>query len=90
MPTEAQIKELCEKATAILGEEDNVQTVQAPVTICGDLHGELQLRSRAYCRSCRGADASENSCLPLGPVIVAPQVRRPRDPHHPAPYRRRS
>ena len=39
MPSEAQIKELCEKATAILGEEDNVQTVQAPVTICGDLHG---------------------------------------------------
>ena len=39
MPTEGMIKELCEKATAILGEEDNVQCVQAPVTICGDLHG---------------------------------------------------
>lgn len=39
MPTEGVIKELCEKATAILGEEDNVQCVQAPVTICGDLHG---------------------------------------------------
>jgi serine/threonine-protein phosphatase 4 catalytic subunit len=43
MPTEAQIKELCEKATSILGEEDNVQMVQAPVTICGDLHGEQWL-----------------------------------------------
>jgi hypothetical protein len=40
MPTEGQIKELCERATAILGEEDNVQCVEAPVTICGDLHGE--------------------------------------------------
>ena len=39
MPSEAQIKTLCEKATAILGEEDNVQVVKAPVTICGDLHG---------------------------------------------------
>ena len=41
MPTEAQIKELCEQATAILGEEDNVQVVKAPVTICGDLHGQF-------------------------------------------------
>ena len=40
LPSEPQIKELCDKATAILGEEDNVQVVQAPVTICGDLHGE--------------------------------------------------
>jgi serine/threonine-protein phosphatase 4 catalytic subunit len=39
LPSELQIKELCEKATAILGEEDNVQVIQAPVTICGDLHG---------------------------------------------------
>lgn len=39
LPSELQIQGLCEKATAILGEEDNVQTVQAPVTICGDLHG---------------------------------------------------
>eukprot|EP01047_Picozoa_sp_COSAG01_P057206 COSAG01_NODE_6584_length_3593_cov_16.318260_7_plen_72_part_00 len=40
LPSELQIKEVCEKATAILLEEDNVQEVRAPVTICGDLHGE--------------------------------------------------
>ena len=42
MPTEAQIKELCEKATAILGEEDNVQTVQAPVLFLPALQGAKQ------------------------------------------------
>ena len=45
LPSELQIKELCEKATAILGEEDNVQVVQAPVTICGDLHGASRIRA---------------------------------------------
>ena len=32
---------VCEKAKEILMEESNVQPVAAPVTICGDIHGEF-------------------------------------------------
>ncbi|TFJ85419.1 hypothetical protein NSK_003292, partial [Nannochloropsis salina CCMP1776] len=32
---------LCEKAKEILQEESNVQAVQCPVTICGDIHGQF-------------------------------------------------
>lgn len=38
--TENEIKELCNKAKEIFAKEDNVQTVNAPVTICGDVHGQ--------------------------------------------------
>ena len=38
---ENQIKQLCEKAKEILINESNVQQVRAPVTICGDIHGQF-------------------------------------------------
>jgi serine/threonine-protein phosphatase 4 catalytic subunit len=38
---ESEVKELCEKAKEILIEEANVQQVEAPVTICGDVHGQF-------------------------------------------------
>ena len=60
LPSEPQIKELCDKATAILGEEDNVQVVQAPVTICGDLHGE-QPFAAAVPRVCAGCLRAETA-----------------------------
>ena len=41
MSVRAQARELCEKARVILAAEDNVQLVRAPVTICGDLHGQF-------------------------------------------------
>ena len=42
LPTEAEIEQLCEKARELFYEEPNVQEVRAPVTICGDIHGQFQ------------------------------------------------
>jgi serine/threonine-protein phosphatase 2A catalytic subunit len=39
--TELEVKHLCEKAKEILIEESNVQPVRAPVTVCGDIHGQF-------------------------------------------------
>jgi len=38
---EPEVKKLCSKARDILVEEANVQRVDAPVTICGDIHGQF-------------------------------------------------
>ena len=38
---ESQVRELCYKARELLIEEGNVVTVDAPVTICGDIHGQF-------------------------------------------------
>ncbi|XP_054907232.1 serine/threonine-protein phosphatase 2A catalytic subunit alpha isoform, partial [Poeciliopsis prolifica] len=39
--SEGQVKTLCEKAKEILTEESHVQEVRCPVTVCGDVHGQL-------------------------------------------------
>ena len=38
---ERDLRILCEKLKEILIEESNVQPVSAPVTICGDIHGQF-------------------------------------------------
>lgn len=38
---ESEVKMLCTKAREILVEESNVQCVDSPVTICGDIHGQM-------------------------------------------------
>ena len=39
--SEQQVIQLCEKAKEILSNEENVQAVRCPVTICGDVHGQF-------------------------------------------------
>ncbi|CAK9304355.1 unnamed protein product [Gordionus sp. m RMFG-2023] len=39
--SEQEVKSLCSKAREILVQESNVQRVDAPVTICGDVHGQF-------------------------------------------------
>lgn len=39
--TEDEVATLCDKAREILTEERNVQPVKAPVTVCGDIHGQF-------------------------------------------------
>ncbi|KAL6122551.1 Serine threonine-protein phosphatase PP2A catalytic subunit [Nucleospora cyclopteri] len=40
-PTENEIEQICDKAKEVLAKEDNVISVPAPVTICGDVHGQF-------------------------------------------------
>ena len=39
--SENEVKLLCDRAKEILLEESNVQPVRCPVTVCGDVHGQL-------------------------------------------------
>lgn len=39
--TEDEVVSLCKKAMEILIEEDNVASLTAPITICGDIHGQF-------------------------------------------------
>lgn len=38
---ERELRRICEKVKELLIEESNVQPVSAPVTICGDIHGQF-------------------------------------------------
>ena len=39
--TEIEVKMLCEKAKELLQTENNVQYINSPLTICGDIHGQF-------------------------------------------------
>eukprot|EP01134_Creolimax_fragrantissima_P004907 CFRG4907T1 len=39
--TEQEVRSICDKAREILVEESNVQRVDSPVIVCGDIHGQF-------------------------------------------------
>ena len=39
--SEVQVLQLCEKAKEVLINEENVQAVRCPITVCGDVHGQF-------------------------------------------------
>ena len=40
-PTESEVQILCQKAIEVLADEPTVKYVPAPVTVCGDIHGQF-------------------------------------------------
>ncbi|CAD5112399.1 DgyrCDS1620 [Dimorphilus gyrociliatus] len=64
--TENEVKALCSKAREILAEEANVQRVDAPVTVCGDIHGQFyDLKELFKC----GGNVPEANYLFLGDFV---------------------
>ena len=41
LPSESEIKDICEKVKEILVKEDNLVHLSSPISICGDLHGQF-------------------------------------------------
>ena len=41
LPTEQEIKGLCDSAREILDKLENVATLTCPITVCGDIHGQI-------------------------------------------------
>eukprot|EP00299_Pterocystis_sp_00344_P001285 c11118_g1_i1.p1 GENE.c11118_g1_i1~~c11118_g1_i1.p1 ORF type:complete len:314 (+),score=51.60 c11118_g1_i1:40-981(+) len=64
--TEAEVKALCIKAREILVEEGNVQRVDAPVTICGDIHGQFYDLQELFKR---GGECPDTNYLFMGDFV---------------------
>jgi len=63
---EGEVKALCAKAREILVEESNVQRVDSPVTICGDIHGQFYDLKELFRV---GGDVPETNYLFMGDFV---------------------
>ncbi|KAJ8958512.1 hypothetical protein NQ318_002306 [Aromia moschata] len=64
---EGEVKALCAKAREILVEESNVQRVDSPVTVCGDIHGQFYDLKELFKV---GGDVPETNYLKYGSITV--------------------
>lgn len=45
---ENDLKQLCDIVCDLLLEESNIQPVSTPVTVCGDIHGQVSVINRNF------------------------------------------
>ncbi|KAI8841235.1 Metallo-dependent phosphatase-like protein [Chytridium lagenaria] len=64
--SESDVRDLCNKAREILIEESNVQRVDAPVTICGDIHGQFYDLKELFAT---GGECPQTSYLFMGDFV---------------------
>merc|ERR1711935_840124 len=64
--SEKSVKQLCALAKDILVKENNVVKVRAPVTICGDIHGQFHDLKELFNM---GGDLPENNYLFMGDYV---------------------
>ena len=64
--TEMEVKLLCEKAKELFIEESNVQCIDAPITICGDIHGQFDDLTELFNR---GGKCPETNYLFMGDFV---------------------
>lgn len=46
---ENDLKKLCDLVCDLLLEESNIQPVSTPVTVCGDIHGQVKDNKKKCC-----------------------------------------
>jgi len=64
--TESEVKSICTKAREILVEEANVQRVDPPVVLCGDIHGQFHDLKELFVI---GGDCPETNYLFMGDFV---------------------
>ena len=64
--TEIEVKLLCEKAKEIFIEESNVEMIVAPITICGDIHGQFDDLTELFIK---GGKCPETNYLFMGDFV---------------------
>ena len=64
--TEIEVKLLCEKAKELFIEESNVQIIDAPITICGDIHGQFDDLTELFTK---GGKCPETNYLFMGDFV---------------------
>jgi hypothetical protein len=77
--TEQEVCDLCIKAKEILVDEGTVTHVSAPVTICGDIHGQFYDLKELFKK---GGLAPDTSCV----VFRCPPAPPPPPPLRPPPF----
>ena len=64
--TEIEVKLLCEKAKELFIEESNVQCIDAPITVCGDIHGQFDDLTELFNK---GGKCPETNYLFMGDFV---------------------
>ena len=64
--TEIEVKLLCEKAKELFIEESNVQSIDAPITVCGDIHGQFDDLTELFNK---GGKCPETNYLFMGDFV---------------------